>query len=77
MYKLWGKSAEIQTGGAGAFYFPIELTNVCLITLTAPQGFSTNTNGGNIVSGNTSTIAAELFNWGPITAMCKIIVIGI
>ncbi|WP_299449192.1 hypothetical protein [uncultured Phascolarctobacterium sp.] len=74
---LWGKTAEIATGSAGAFHFPVNLSSICLITMTAPEGYSVNGNGGNIVGGKTSTNAVELFNWGPISAICKVIVVGV
>lgn len=45
--------------------------------MTAPEGYSVNGNGGNIVGGQTSTNAVELFNWGPISAICKVIVVGV
>ena len=72
----WGITVLINTGSGGAFYFPIYFPNSCLIAITVAQGFAVNANAGNIVSGNTSSIAIELFNWGPITAKGKNIAIG-
>lgn len=74
--KQWGFTDLINTGSAGAFYFPVAFKNNCLITLTSPVGYAVNTNGGYIVGGNTSSAAVELFNWGPISAACKIIALG-
>ena len=74
--RQWGFTDLINTGSAGAFYFPVAFKNNCLITLTSPVGYAVNTNGGYIVGGNTSSAAVELFNWGPISAACKIIALG-
>lgn len=73
----WTTSGVLSTGATGAAYWPIAFPNACLWALASPLGNSGNTQAGNIVAGGVSSVAVNLYNWGPISTPGRIIAIGV
>jgi phage-related tail fiber protein len=72
----WTTGAAMTPGSAGAVYWPIAFPNACLCAIAVPRGSAGNSQAGNIVAGNISTVAADLYNWGPINTPSRIFAIG-
>lgn len=74
----WTSSASITPGATGAAYWPIAFPNACIWALAAPMASSGNSNAGNIVAGDVSAVAVNLYNWGSaISAPSRVIAIGV
>ncbi|NWB91612.1 phage tail protein [Pseudomonas agarici] len=73
----WTHSEVIPAGGAGAVYWPVAFPTTCVWASSTPVGHSGNAQAGNVVAGEFSQTAVDLYNWGPINSPARVIAFGV